>query len=132
MRFVACVALIAVSMTAACRADDAPRIYGGADRIWELKQLGGAPFPARATLTFPKADQIAGEGPCNRYFGGLKGPYPAFDAGPIGSTRRGCPDGAAETVFLTALEAATISKVDKKTLVLTGPDGTEMVFKARD
>ncbi|MEH6645223.1 META domain-containing protein [Sulfitobacter sp.] len=131
MKWFTSIALLVVSLTA-CRADDFQRIYGGADRVWLLKELNGAPFPVRATLTFPKAGEIAGEGPCNRYFGGMKAPYPTFDAGPIGSTRRGCPEIEAEIAFLAALETATNSKVDGETLVLTSSDGTKMLFKTSD
>jgi heat shock protein HslJ len=131
MKSLISIALLVVSLTA-CRADDFQRIYGGADRVWLLKEFNGAPFPTRATLTFPKAGEIAGEGPCNRYFGGMKAPYPTFDAGPIGSTRRGCPEIEAEVAFLAALETATISKVEDDTLVLISPDGTRMVFRASD
>ena len=131
MKLLVGIFLLAVSLTA-CRADDFQRIYGGADRVWLLKQFNGATFPVHATLTFPKAGEIAGEGPCNRYFGAMKTPYPTFDAGPIGSTRRGCPEMEAEVAFLSALETATTSKVEDGTLVLTSPDGTKMVFKAID
>ena len=124
-------ALLLASLTA-CRSDEAVRAYGGADRIWTLKLLNGAPFPARATLTFPKQGEIAGEGPCNRYFGAMSAPYPAFDAGPIGSTRMACPEMPAETAFLAALEAATLSQAGDETLVLSNADGLEMVFKATE
>lgn len=116
----------------ACRNDETLRAYGGADRVWTLKELGGAQFPATATLTFPKQGEIAGQGPCNRYFGAMDVPYPWFDAGPIGSTRMACPDMAAETAFLTALESATLSEVAGDTLILSNTDGLEMVFKATD
>jgi len=53
-------------LLSACRADDARRPYDAANRAWTLKLLNGASFPARATLTFPKRNEIAGEGPCNR------------------------------------------------------------------
>lgn len=123
---------LVVASLAACRADETVRAYGGADRVWTLKLLNGANFPARATLTFPKAGEIAGEGPCNRYFGAMKVPYPWFEAGPIGSTRMACPEMAAETAFLAALEAATLSEVAGDTLMLSNTDGLEMVFKASE
>ncbi|KEJ91010.1 META domain-containing protein [Sulfitobacter donghicola] len=123
--------LILASLSA-CRADESVRAYGGADQVWTLKELNGASFPATATLTFPKAGEIAGQGPCNRYFGALSAPYPWFKAGPIGSTRMACPNLPAETAFLKALEAATISEVAGDTLVLSNTDGLEMVFKASE
>lgn len=123
---------LVVASLAACRADETVRAYGGADRVWTLKLLNGANFPARATLTFPKTGEIAGEGPCNRYFGAMKVSYPWFEAGPIGSTRMACSEMAAETAFLAALEAATLSEVAGDTLMLSNTDGLEMVFKASE
>lgn len=131
MKTLLTMALLVTSL-AACRSDETVRAYGGADRVWTLKLLNGAPFPARATLTFPKAGEIAGEGPCNRYFGAMKVPYPWFDAGPVGSTRMACPEMAAETAFLAALEEATLSEVAGDTLILSNVEGLEMVFKATD
>lgn len=131
MKALVALALLVTAMSA-CRADETMRAYGGPDRIWTLKLLNNAPFPANATLTFPKADEIAGNGPCNRYFGALKASYPGFNAGPIGSTRMACPETAAETAFLAALEAATASEVQDETLTLSNANGLEMVFKASD
>jgi heat shock protein HslJ len=116
----------------ACRSDDPLRIYGGPDLVWHLKELGNAPFSAQATLSFPKSGEIAGQGPCNSYFGAVAGIYPAFDAGPIGSTRIACPELAAESAYLAALEAATTAEVTKEQLILTGPDGIKLLFKTRD
>ncbi len=124
--------ILLVTSLAACRSDETVRAYGGADQIWALKELNGKSFPANATLTFPKAGEIAGQGPCNRYFGAMTAPYPWFDAGPIGSTRIACQDSNAETAFLNALETATLSEVAGNTLILSNTDGLEMVFKATD
>jgi heat shock protein HslJ len=131
MRLVCAGLVVLVSITA-CRKDETVRAYGGADRIWTLKELDGASFPANATLTFPKEGEIAGEGPCNHYFGAMESPYPWFDAGPIGSTRMACPDLAVETIFLNALEAAALSEVAGDILILSNTDGLEMVFRASD
>lgn len=123
--------LLLLSLTA-CRGDDPSRVYGDPDRVWTLKTLNGAPFPVAATLTFPKVGEINGQGPCNRYFGAMAASYPQFNAGPIGSTRMACPNLAAETAFLAALEAATLSDIDDDTLTLSNPEGLKMVFKATD
>lgn len=131
MRLLGICALLLMSLTA-CRADETVRAYGGGDHTWTLKLLNDAAFPAKATLTFPKTGEIAGQGPCNRYFGAMNVPYPWFDTGPIGSTRMACPDLAAETVFLKALEDATLSEVLGDTLILSNTEGLQMVFKATD
>ncbi|MEP1767892.1 MAG: META domain-containing protein [Sulfitobacter sp.] len=127
--FALAVALVTLS---ACNKDETVRAYGGGDHIWILSELNHAPFPAHATLTFPKTGEIAGDGPCNSYFGTMEAPYPWFAVGPIGSTRMACPTLAAETMFLNALEAATLSEIAGKTLILSNTDGLHMVFKASE
>jgi heat shock protein HslJ len=117
---------------AACRKDETVRAYGGGDHTWVLKILNDAPFPATATLTFPKEGEIAGQGPCNRHFGAMTVPYPWFDAGPIRSTKMACPDLEVEMVFLKALEAATLSEVLGDVMILSNTEGLEMVFNADD
>lgn len=121
--------LTALAMFSACRSDSASAPYADGKTVWALKELNGAPFPATATLSFPEPAQIAGQGPCNRYFGALKGSYPQFSAGPIGSTRMACPDLRAETAYLMAFEAVTRAQMSDGTLTLTGPDGLRMLFK---
>jgi heat shock protein HslJ len=128
MRTLALLAIL-VSGLSGC-GTDAP--YDDPDRVWTLKELANSPFPATATLTFPKAGEVAGAGPCNRYFGAMTATYPAFTAGPIGSTRIACPELAAEAAFLDALQSATTSQVTEDTLLLTNPAGLRMVFKATD
>lgn len=120
-------ALLLILFLAACRSET-EALYDSPDRVWTLKTLNGVPFAVPATLSFPKAGEISGSGPCNSYFGALAGPYPAFTAGPIGSTRRACPELTAETLFFEALQTATTATVIDETLVLSNPSNLEMVF----
>lgn len=121
-----------VMMVTTCRADETVRAYGGADRVWHLVELDGAPFTAPATLTFPEAGRIAGKAPCNQYFGELTVPYPWFDVQNIGTTRMACPDLKSETQFLEALKAMTLSEILADVLILSTPEGREMVFSVVD
>lgn len=73
---------------------------------------------------------IDGEGPCNPYFGALNGGHPEFDVGPIGSTRRACPQHAAEAAFFEALQAVTTASLEGGILVLSGVGMVELVFTA--
>ena len=127
-------ALLLVAATAlwGCQGDETVRAYGGADRIWVLREIDGDPFEARATLTFPNPGQIAGAAPCNSYTAAMTVPYPWFDAGPIAATRMACPDLAAETRFFGALEAAELSEVAGDTLILSNTAGLSLVFAASD
>ena len=131
MRTLLTLSILLVVLTA-CRKDETVRAYGAGDRTWTLKLLNDAPFPATATLTFPKEGEIAGQGPCNRYFGAMTVPYPWFETGPIGSTRMACPDLEVETVFFKALEAVTLSEVLGEVMILSNTEGLEMVFNASD
>jgi heat shock protein HslJ len=97
---------------------------------WTLAELGGAPYPARATLTFPEEGRIAGEAPCNGYSATQSAPYPWFEAGPIATTKRACPELAAEAAFLDALARVTLAEVTGEVLILSTEDGFEMVFHA--
>ena len=123
-------ALAGVLAAAGCVADETVAAYGGANRIWTLTELDGAAFAARATLTFPERGQIAGEAPCNRFSGSMTTPYPWFETGPIASTKRACPELAAEQTFFAALGAMTQSEVLGDTLILRNDAGREMVFTA--
>ena len=127
MRF----ALLAIALlaTTACRGDETLRAYGAADRIWTLVELDGKPFTARASIEFPEAGKIAGQAPCNRYFADLTVPYPWFETGPIGATKMACPDLDAEAQFFEALDTMSLSEVLNNTLILSTPEGREMVFK---
>ncbi|UYV36653.1 META domain-containing protein [Rhodobacteraceae bacterium D3-12] len=97
--------------------------------VWQLIELNGAPFTARATLTFPEPGKLAGQAPCNRYFGKMWGDYPWFKAGQIGATRRACPELAAEQAFLKALGEMSQADASDSHLLLTGAGRQSMVFR---
>ncbi len=116
----------------ACQGDETARAYGAGDREWTLIEVNEVAFDARATLRFPAAGKIAGDGPCNSYVATMTVPYPWFDAGLIASTRLACPALDAEVAFLAALGQATLIEVGGDTLILSNPDGLKMVFTAAD
>jgi heat shock protein HslJ len=97
--------------------------------VWQLIELQGARFAAKATLHFPEPGKLAGDAPCNRYFGAMWGDYPWFKAGRIAATRRACPDLAEESRFLQALETMSQAEATQTHLILTGDDGQSMVFR---
>lgn len=103
-----------------------------AEKTWQLVAIDGEDFGAKATLTFPEPNKISGEGPCNFYGASVTGPYPVFVPGPIMSTQRACPFLAEEQQFLDALSAMTIADIQDDTVILSTPDGREMVFKPFD
>lgn len=121
--------LIAMSLIGYCK-DETVSGHGGQTGGWVLYSLDGTPFEARATLTFPEEGVITGEAPCNRYSAQQTVPYPWFSAERIVSTKRACPDFAAETRYLRALSEMTLSEVAADTLILSNDAGREMVFRA--
>jgi heat shock protein HslJ len=77
---------------------------------WVLENLaGGEVAPnVRATLSFPEAGKVAGNGSCNRFFGQSQIAGTEIKLGPLGSTRMACPEPlmSQETKYLNALQAA--------------------------
>ena len=124
-------AIIALTLLAACK-DETISGYVAEDAVWRLETINGTSFNARATLTFPDPGKIAGQAPCNRYFGAQTAPYPWFTVQRIISTKRACPDLKAETVFFKALKKMALSEVAGSTLILSNDSGDEMLFRAAE
>ncbi len=122
--------LIFLMLVSACRDEGSPAAYSATDKVWQLVELDGKAFDAKATLTFPEAGRIAGTTPCNQYNGAMTAAYPKFETGPIAATKRACIDMAQESAFLAGLGAATTSDLSNDTLTLSNADGLKMVFKS--
>lgn len=119
---------VAIILTAS-PVDETIRSYGGGDGTWEVVEMNGVPFDGTATLSFPKAGQVAGKGPCNNYMASMIVPYPWFEVGPIAATRMACPDLMLESAYFEALQSATLSKAAEGLLILSNDDGEVLVFK---
>ncbi len=102
--------------------------YADRDAVYRLTELGGEPFTAKATISFPEEGRAVGQGPCNTWSAEQSVPYPWIDLGPIAATRRACPDLEAEAKFFEALASVSLAEVSGNVLLLTGE--VEMVFKA--
>ncbi|WP_432448796.1 META domain-containing protein [Aliiroseovarius marinus] len=120
----------ATTLLSACK-DETISGYADPEAVWELTELNGSSFDARATIRFPEQGKITGQAPCNRYFSAQKAPYPWFETGPIAATKMACADLEAETQFFAALEKMSQSEALGSTLILSNEKGDEMVFKAR-
>ncbi|WP_281823375.1 META domain-containing protein [Jannaschia rubra] len=123
-------ALLLLSLLAACRGDETISGYADPATVWRLTELDGAPFDARATLTFPAQGKVAGQAPCNTFTATQGVPLPWIEIRDIASTRMACPDLAQETRFLDALRAMTLAEVAGDVLILGTDEGHEMVFRA--
>lgn len=120
--------LVALAALSGCVGDETVARYGAAGGVWQLSEIDGRPFAARATLSFPEPGRVAGEAPCNLYSGAMTAPYPWFEAGALAVTRRACPEMAAEARFFDALGRVTLAEVQGDVLILSDPAGPEMVF----
>jgi heat shock protein HslJ len=125
-------ALAASLGLAGCFQDETVAGYGAADKIWVLTELNGIPFAATATLTFPDRGRIAGQAPCNGYTAEMSVPYPWFEINALVTTRKSCPDLAYEAMYLAQLSRMSLSEILGDVLLLSTPDGEEMVFKVRE
>jgi heat shock protein HslJ len=77
-----------------------------------LADLAGTPALAggKATLSFPEAGRVAGNGSCNRFTGSVVITGEQLKMGPLASTRMACMDEATskqEDNYFKALDAAT-------------------------
>jgi heat shock protein HslJ len=77
---------------------------------WVLEDLAGSGVVSgvRATLSFPEAGKVAGDGSCNRFFGMSEIAGTEIKLTGLGSTRMACPEPIMnqETKYLNALQAA--------------------------
>lgn len=123
--------LLALAMAStSCTAEDTTDGPPGAEVLWQLVSLGGAPFDARATLGFSDVASVRGQAACNSYAAPLTATWPAFGLGPVRATRMACPEADAEDAFLSALAAMTAARLQDGRLILTAPDGLQMIFDA--
>jgi heat shock protein HslJ len=78
---------------------------------WHLEDLGGAGVidNSQASLAFPEAGRIGGNGSCNRFMGTATIEGGSIKIKPLGTTRMACPEavGNQENKYLKALEGAT-------------------------
>lgn len=103
--------------------------YADPTAVYRLTEIGGEPFTARASISFPRQGLVTGEAPCNTWSASQSVPYPWLDLGPIAATRRACPDLNAETAFFDALGTMTLAVVENGVLTLSNDAGGEMVFR---
>lgn len=124
--------LALLAMVSACQKDETVAAYGPPDVTWQLNSLNGAPFTARAEISFSEGGKIAGHAACNRFSSASSLPYPWFQTGPIAATKAACPELAAETAFFDALSTMSRAIFDNGTLTMANDEGAEMVFTASE
>lgn len=123
-------AALALLALAACAGDETVSRFADGAATYRLSEIDGASFPARATIRFAEAGRVSGTGPCNSFTAPQIVPYPWIEIGPIAATRRACPALEAERRYFAALREMTLAEVAEGTLILSTPEGREMVFQA--
>jgi len=105
---------------------------------WALADLAGTPVIAnsKASLAFPEAGRVAGNGSCNRFTGSATITGDTLKFGALASTRMACMDGgvsAQEDAYLKALGAANRYEVSNGDLLIyaTGYDKPLRFTRAR-
>lgn len=126
------VVLIAVAIMVQLRrgGDETVSAYGATGMTWQLKQLNGTPFTARATLRFPEPGALAGEGPCNSFTAEQTAPYPWFELAGMSATEMACAELPQEQAYFAALARMGIAEVSGEVLILSTEAGEEMLFRA--
>lgn len=115
----------------ACQKDETLTAYGAADAVWQLVEVNGQSFPARAELTFPAEGELAGQGPCNSFSGKQTLPYPWFKVENLSATRSACPDLETEGAFFAMLMAASLVEIAGDTMILSNESSLQMIFTAQ-
>jgi len=122
--------VLAIIGLAGCKYDETISGYTDTDASWKLTLLNGAPFKARATISFPSKGKASGMAPCNHYNANQDAPLPWFEITSVASTKMACPDLKAEHQFFSVLQTMTQAEALGDTLILSNDAGDEMVFKS--
>lgn len=124
---------LALGVLIACGPDETVSGYVDPSATYVLTALSSptapedAPLP-QATIQFPKEGEVAGEGPCNRYWGQQTVPYPWIELRAIATTRRACPDLAAEAAYIRTLSHMTFAEVTGDVLLLSNEQDEVLTF----
>lgn len=126
--------ILALFLIVAC--SQTKRLRMGVDEFnstdWVLQEIDGSPVIDRvqSTIRFQANERIVGWGGCNRYFANFRSGFKFFEVGPIGSTRRICPEVAMEQEerFFAALQKARSIRMEGANLVIDS-EATEKPLK---
>lgn len=116
--------LISLSLTACVPPAQSLEILGE----WHLIGLDGQAAPGKLSISFAADGKLSGQAPCNGYFGSYSGQLPALGIGALGATKMACPELAAESALLAALQATQSAEVSEGHLFLIGAEGLVLEF----
>ncbi|MGE0348134.1 META domain-containing protein [Hydrogenophaga sp.] len=112
----------ALALLNACAMPGAPTPAPLVGSEWQLEDLGGRGVLDRvqATLAFPEAGRVAGNGSCNRFFGTYTLMQDRISLGPMGGTRMACDEAVSdqEARYMAALQKAQRLEVQGTTMLM--------------
>ena len=81
-------------------------------------------------VQFDPDGKVSGFAGCNTFFGTFVATDTTLDIGPLGATRKACPQAlmSAESVFLQAVEGAVRYRIDGDKLTLVHADNGELAL----
>ena len=123
------ISLILLSILTACFKDETVSGQTGDADVWILEAMNKVNVATHITITFPKEGHIAGQAPCNRYFGLQTLPLPWFEVKDLGATKMACPTLDLERRYFDALQKMTTVEVVGNTLILRDDTGGVLVFR---
>jgi heat shock protein HslJ len=110
------------------RADLTGDIPAALQQDWVLAEVDNQTVTYTATFRLGADGRLAGQAPCNRYFGGVDGPLPDFRATGIGATRMACDRLSDEQAYFTLLQDIDRLTWSEAELHLSG-GGHQLVFR---
>lgn len=97
---------------------------------FQVVELDGQPFAAKAMIGLPVDGRIEGQGPCNRFFAEVTDGGAGLTIGPVGATKMACPDLRAEAaLFQTLAEIVRIEPQADGTVIFFDDKGPRIVVK---
>ncbi len=97
--------------------------------VWVLDQFNDQSFAGRATIRFESSGKLVGNAPCNSFSARQTAPLPWFEVEDLSVTKRSCPQIAAETAFLDALQAMDFSEIGGERMLLSNAAGQTLLFR---
>ena len=122
--------LSALLLATACVRNETVTAYGGADHVWQLSSMDGAPVSYAATLLLTPDGRVSGAGPCNDFAARQGAPYPWFTLERFVATEIYCDKLADEQRYFTALQEMSLSEVSGTRMILSNDAKREMLFTA--
>jgi len=122
------ISLIILSILTACFKDETVSGQTDSTDKWVLKIMNEASVIPFVTISFPEEGRIAGQAPCNQYFGSQTVPLPWFKVTELTSSKMACPALDLELQYFNLLQEMTTAEITKGILILRTDTGKLLVF----